>query len=40
MDKMLLYDEPISASFKTDNICVWYISTLIRSSRFNDGKLK
>lgn len=40
MDKMFLYYEPISASFKTDNICVWYVSTLIRSYSFNDGKLK
>lgn len=40
MDKMFLYYEPISASFTTGNICVWYISTLICSYSFNDGKLK
>lgn len=38
MDKMFLYYEPISASFKTENICVWY--ALIRSYTFNDGKSK
>lgn len=40
IDKMFLYYELISASFKADNISAWYISTSISFYRFNDGKLK
>lgn len=40
MDKMFLYYKLISASFKTDNVCVWYPGTVITSYSFNDGKLK
>lgn len=40
MDKTFLYYEPISASFKSDSIFVWYTSILISSDSFNNGKLK
>lgn len=31
MDKMFLYYEPVAASFKTNNICVWSTSALSSS---------